>query len=106
MISCQPTALKAVRLQSLVPPSPEKLYIRDLLVKNEVNTPKISRTIQAMILNSKKAVAVKVIAFKHIVCLILWSCCCSPFLGIFKLDTGVRYFRAALKFYLRRFIRV
>jgi len=66
LISCQPTALKAVRLQSLVPPSPEKLYIRDLLVKNEVNTPKISRTIQAMILNSKKAVAVKVIAFKHI----------------------------------------
>jgi len=35
LISCQPTALKAVRLQSLVPPSPEKVYIRDLLVKNE-----------------------------------------------------------------------
>lgn len=41
LISCQPTALKAVRLQSLVPPSPDKIYIRDLLVKNEryrVNT--------------------------------------------------------------------
>ena len=36
LISCQPTALKAVRLQSLVPPSPDKIYIRDLLVKNEV----------------------------------------------------------------------
>ncbi|KAL9961476.1 hypothetical protein ACROYT_G030422 [Oculina patagonica] len=35
LISCQPTALKAVRLQSLVPPSPDKIYIRDLLVKNE-----------------------------------------------------------------------
>ena len=36
LIGCQPTALKAVRLQSLVPPSPDKIYIRDLLVKNEV----------------------------------------------------------------------
>lgn len=36
LISCQPTALKAVRLQSLVPPNPDKIYIRDLLVKNEV----------------------------------------------------------------------
>ncbi|XP_027050633.1 protein LKAAEAR1-like [Pocillopora damicornis] len=35
LIGCQPTALKAVRLQSLVPPSPDKIYIRDLLVKNE-----------------------------------------------------------------------
>lgn len=35
LISCQPTALKAVRLQSLVPPNPEKIRIRDLLVKNE-----------------------------------------------------------------------
>ncbi|XP_074608256.1 uncharacterized protein LOC141860913 [Acropora palmata] len=35
LISCQPTALKAVRLQSLVPPSQEKIHIRDLLVKNE-----------------------------------------------------------------------
>lgn len=35
LISCQPTALKAVRLQSLVPPSPDKIYIRDLLLKNE-----------------------------------------------------------------------
>lgn len=41
MISCQPTALKAVRLQSLVPPNSEKIYIRDLLVKNEVSTLKI-----------------------------------------------------------------
>lgn len=36
LISCQPTALKAVRLQSLVPPNPDKICIRDLLVKNEV----------------------------------------------------------------------
>lgn len=35
LISCQPTALKAVRLQSLVPPNPDKICIRDLLVKNE-----------------------------------------------------------------------
>ena len=39
LISCQPTALKAVRLQSLVPPSPDKICIRDLLVKNEVRIP-------------------------------------------------------------------
>lgn len=35
LISCQPTALKAVRLQSLVPPNPDKIHTRDLLVKNE-----------------------------------------------------------------------
>ncbi|XP_031548837.1 protein LKAAEAR1-like [Actinia tenebrosa] len=35
LISCQPTALKAVRLQSLVPPYTEKIHIRDLLGKNE-----------------------------------------------------------------------
>ncbi|KAK3697762.1 hypothetical protein QZH41_011998, partial [Actinostola sp. cb2023] len=35
LISCQPTALKAVRLQSLVPPHTEKICIRDLLGKNE-----------------------------------------------------------------------
>lgn len=35
LIGCQPTALKAVRLQSLVPPNSDKIYIRDLLVKNE-----------------------------------------------------------------------
>lgn len=41
LISCQPTALKAVRLQSLVPPNPDKIYIRDLLVKNEVRIHKL-----------------------------------------------------------------
>ncbi|KXJ12396.1 protein LKAAEAR1 [Exaiptasia diaphana] len=35
LISCQPTALKAVRLQSLVPPYTDKICIRDLLGKSE-----------------------------------------------------------------------
>jgi len=35
LISCQPTALKSVRLQSLVPPYAEKVFIRDVLGKNE-----------------------------------------------------------------------
>lgn len=43
LISCQPTALKAVRLQSLVPPNPDKICIRDLLVKNEVRIHKSTK---------------------------------------------------------------
>ncbi|CAB4018685.1 Hypothetical predicted protein [Paramuricea clavata] len=35
LIACQPTAIKAVRLQCLVPPHPEKIVIRDLLGKDE-----------------------------------------------------------------------
>ncbi|XP_001634879.2 protein LKAAEAR1 [Nematostella vectensis] len=35
LISCQPTALKAVRLQSLVPPETDPIKIRDLLGKGE-----------------------------------------------------------------------
>lgn len=35
LISCQPTALKSVRLQSLVPPYADKICIRDVLGKNE-----------------------------------------------------------------------
>jgi len=35
LISCQPSALRAVRLQSLVPPRPEQIRIRDLLGKDE-----------------------------------------------------------------------
>ena len=36
LIACQPSAIKAVRLQCLVPPHPEKIFIRDLLGKDEV----------------------------------------------------------------------
>ena len=36
LIACQPSAIKAVRLQCLVPPHPEKIVIRDLLGKDEV----------------------------------------------------------------------
>ena len=36
LIACQPSAIKAVRLQCLVPPHPEKITIRDLLGKDEV----------------------------------------------------------------------
>ena len=35
LIACQPSAIKAVRLQCLVPPHPEKIVIRDLLGKDE-----------------------------------------------------------------------
>ncbi|XP_028405073.1 protein LKAAEAR1-like [Dendronephthya gigantea] len=35
LIACQPSAIKAVRLQCLVPPHPEKIIIRDLLGKDE-----------------------------------------------------------------------
>ncbi len=37
LIACQPSAIKAVRLQCLVPPHPEKIVIRDLLDKDEVH---------------------------------------------------------------------
>lgn len=36
LIACQPSAVEAVRLQCLVPPRPEKIFIRDLLGKDEV----------------------------------------------------------------------
>lgn len=35
LIACQPSAIKAVRLQCLVPPHPEKISIWDLLGKDE-----------------------------------------------------------------------
>eukprot|EP00794_Sanderia_malayensis_P012254 gene12254-13516_t len=35
LISCQPTAIKAMRLQTLLPPYPKKVEVRDMLGKDE-----------------------------------------------------------------------
>lgn len=37
LISCQPTAIKAMRLQTLLPSYPKKIEVREMLGKDEVN---------------------------------------------------------------------
>ena len=36
LISCQPTAIKAMRLQTLLPAYPKAIEVRDILGKDEV----------------------------------------------------------------------
>jgi hypothetical protein len=48
LIACQPSAIKAVRLQCLVPPHPEKIVIRDLLGKDEVKIQNHTSDVQVL----------------------------------------------------------